>query len=62
MNAYADEDVKKLNIPLLKIWLPSSTSSDSPAITDIEDITCSFATNPWIADTVAPQLFVPSIG
>ncbi|MNL77089.1 hypothetical protein D3C87_2031850 [compost metagenome] len=31
-------------------------------MTAIDDITCSLATNPCIADTVAPQLFVPSIG
>ena len=42
--------------------LADDASSASPAITDIEDITCSFATKPWIAETVAPQLFVPNIG
>ena len=54
--------MKKQNADDWNIIEPSSTVSLNPAIMLIDDITCSFATNPCIAETAASQLNVPSIG
>src|SRR5690606_32986693 len=62
INAYAEAGVKKLNAALLKINTPSLTSSEYPAIIAIDATTCSFATNPCIAETVASQLNSPKNG
>ena len=62
INAYALIGVKKLKADDLKIIELSCIPSLRPAIILIDDITCSFATNPCIAETAASQLNVPSIG
>lgn len=63
INAYALAPLKNPNIePVPNIKPPSVTSSARPAMIAILDTTCSFATKPCIADTLAAQLHSPNIG
>lgn len=57
-NAYAEIFENPENITLEKMFFPPLT----PAITDILDTTCSFATSPWIAETLTAQFHSPIIG